>query len=807
MKKILLTAIMTLLITAGTFGQVRKATVSGYIRDEATGETLIGAGVVDMRPVSSVTGAVTNDYGFYTLTIPTGKTLLAFSYVGCKTETISIDLARDTVINISLTEADVLDAATVVARRDAGIHSTYMGALEIPQEMIKNMPVFLGEADVIKTLQMMPGVQPGMEGFSGIYVRGGGADENLMMLDGSPLYNVSHLLGLFSVFTPEAVKKVTFYKGSFPARYGGRVSSIVDVRTNDGNFKGFHGSVSAGMLCEKLHLEGPLGNERTTFSVSARGMHTFLFDRLIKACGSPANYAFYDVNAKVTHRFSDRDRLFLSFYHGRDYFRYGESSKGYADVSVGSETYKEYSEDNMKVNLKWGNMLTVMRWNHVFSSRLFANTSVSWNKYDMRLDSYSREIVKSEKENYDNSYKYGYNSGIVDFGGRMDFDYTPAPQHLVKFGGEFVHHAYRPSVERVREVNEDGTKRTDTDKKSNMSPDMYGAEASVYIEDDMTLGEHFSLNPGVHLSLFFTDGRTYFSPEPRLAVKYSLGRGWALKTAYSRMSQYVHQLTSGNLSLPTDLWVPITRNIRPVTSDIVSLGAYFSGLKGWEFSVEGYWKRLNNVLEYKDGKMAFMSAEDWEQNVEMGEGRAYGAEFYVQKTLGRTKGTASYTLSWADRRFNGGTINNGEWFPFVYDRRHNFSLSLSQKLGGKVELSAIWTFMSGNWMTVPTRKSFTINPDGEAGGETDYIESRNNYKLPPTHRLDFNFSFHRQKRHGERIWNVGMYNAYGARNPNLLTFDPYTKKDPDTGKNIEVPALHKISYLLFFPSFSYTFKF
>lgn len=254
--------------------------------------------------------------------------------------------------------------------------------------------------------------------------------------------------------------------------------------------------------------------------------------------------------------------------------------------------------------------------------------------------------------------------------------------------------------------------------------------------------------------------------------------------------------------------MPITKNIRPVTSDIVSLGAYFSGLKGWEFSLEGYWKRLNNVLEYKDGKMAFTSAANWEENVEMGEGRAYGAEFYVQKTTGKTTGTASYTLAWANRRFKDGTINNGNWFPFVYDRRHNVTLSLIQKLGKRVELSAVWTYMSGSRMTIPTRKSFVITPDGDATNDYDYVESRNNYKLPPTHRLDFNFSFHKQKKRGERIWNFGIYNAYGALNPNFIMYDgSHSKKDPTTGEEIKTPALIKETFLIFYPSFSYTFKF
>lgn len=787
----------------------QKVTVSGYIRDNATGETLIGAGVVTSggNSAKTIVGAVTNEFGFYTLTMPAGEEALTYSYVGYAEQRVDLALTRDTVINVRLVPSSELKASTIISRKDAGINSTYMGALEIPQTMIESMPVVLGEPDVIKTLQLMPGVQPGMEGFSGIYVRGGGADENMMMLDGVALYNVSHLFGLISVFTPDAVKKVTFYKGSFPARYGGRVSSVVDVRTNDGNAKGVHGSVSAGLLAEKLHLEGPLGSENTTFSISGRGMHTFLFDRVIKWAGSPANYAFYDINAKLAHRFSDRDRLFVSFYHGRDYFRYEDSDatnrRYYGDDY---EPYTKYTEERSNINLKWGNMLAQARWNHVFNSKLFANTSVHWNKYDMNVTSKSSELVRSETENYSNKYKYSYLSSIMDLGARMDFDYTPAPQHLVKFGAEFISHSFRPQTQRSSESSQVDTTKTATTTTYNVSPTMHGTETSFYIEDDITLGEHFSLNPGLRLSLFTVSGKAYLRPEPRFSSKYTFGKGWALKASYSRMSQYVHQLTSGNLSLPTDLWVPITKDIKPVSSDNFSLGAYFSGLKGWEFSVEGYYRLLDNVIEYKDGKMAFASASNWEENVEVGEGRSYGVEFYVQKTVGKTTGTVAYTLSKSERIFRDGTINNGEWFPFVYDRRHNFSMTLTQKLGKRVELSALWTFMSGGWMSVPNRQTVIMSPDGESFSTIDYVESRNNYRTPPSHRLDFNLSIHKQKKRGERIWNIGMYNAYGAKNPNLISTDIRTQTDPD-GTAHSVTVIDKTTFLLFLPSINYTFKF
>ena len=348
-------------------------TVCGYVTDEATGETLIGAGVVastgsatgrvgntgtgkEGRSAAGMTGTSTNNFGFYSLTIPEGEVELTYSYIGCASKTKRISLKKDLTLNVALASSAEIRSARITARKDAGIRSTYMGAIEVPNELIANTPVVLGEKDVLKTLQMMPGVQGGNEGFSGIYVRGGGADENLMLLDGTSLYNVSHLFGLLSVFTPEAVKKVTVYKGSSPARYGGRVSSVVDVRTNDGNSKKISGSVTAGFLADKFHLEGPLKNENTTFYLSARGMHTFLFDRVIKWAGSPLNYAFYDVNAKVSHKFSDRSRGWIGFYSGRDYFRYEDKSKS-SKRFYGSdyEPYTMITGNENNLNLSWGN--------------------------------------------------------------------------------------------------------------------------------------------------------------------------------------------------------------------------------------------------------------------------------------------------------------------------------------------------------------------------------------------------------------------------------------------------------------------
>ena len=779
-----------------------RFTVSGFITDSASGETLIGAGASD-----GDAGAVTNNFGYYTLTVPAGKNVLTYSYLGCEPVTEVIDVRKDTVVNVELSQSVSIEASRVVARKDAGISSTYMGAIEIPGSMIGNTPAVLGEADLLKTVQMMPGVQGGMNGFSGIYVRGGGADENLMLIDGISLYNVSHLLGLFSVFTPESVKKATLYKGPFPARYGGRASSVLDVRTNDGNANGFHGSVSAGLLSEKLHFEGPIGSPNTTYSLSARGMHTFLLDPLARLLGSPANYAFYDINAKIAHRISDSDRISAGFYMGRDYFRYSDSDKrSNRYYGPDYEPYERLTDDMSKIRMNWGNTVGVLRWNHIFNGNLFLDASAYVNRYRMNVETISSYWEKDAEAETRDRMEYGFFSGILDIGARADFEYVPMSEHLVKFGAEYVRHAFNPETERSSQMIKNNDVVMDTTMRSDVSNRSWGDELSFYAEDDITLGDHFSLNPGLRLSLFHTGRKVYFCPEPRLSFKASFGKGWAVKTAYSRMSQYVHQLASGNLSLPSDLWVPITGKIPPVKSRIVSAGGYYGGLEGWEFSLELYWKKLDNVLEYLDGKRAFTSSSGWESNVAVGEGRSYGAELYVRKTVGRTTGSVSYTLSKSDRIFRNGSINNGRRFPFVYDRRHNLCVDVNQRIGKRIDLSAVWRFDSGHWMTVPEGWTIVMDDQSGFGDIVPYIPSRNNYHLSPSHRLDLSMNIHKKTRRGENVWNVSLCNAYGARNPDWVVTDRTYYRGED-GKEETRLALSVRSFLLLLPSFRYTFNF
>ncbi len=792
----------------------QRATVSGYITDQRTGETLIGAGFVE-----GGAGAVTNAYGFYTLTVPKGRHSFICSYVGYAQQTININLQRDTSINIALVPESALKAATVVASKDAGIKSTKMSAIELPMQLIKHTPVLFGEHDVLKTIQLMPGVQSGTEGFSGIYVRGGGPEENLLLLDGISLYSAEHLLGILSIFQPEAVKKVTLYKGSFPGRYGGRISSIIDIRTNDGNLKEFHGTVGIGALTDKIHLEGPIIKDKLAFSISGRALHSFLYTPIIhRLADKPVNYYFYDLNGKLTWRISDKDRLFFNVYHGRDLFYYKDSIEDSfpfykdEDIDEGIES-RMYMSQAQKINIHWGNTLAGLRWNHVFNSKLFSNTTLAYTRYKMHVGldimegMRQKDATTGEVSGYKNKYGFNYNSGMRDITAKIDFDYNPTPKHLVKFGAEYVRHTFIPETAGgfASEMSFGGQSTAVDTVITSGNKILNGHEASVYAEDDFMLGKRLTLNPGLRFAFFHTQGTPYWSLEPRMSVKFDFTEDLSTKAAYSRMAQYVHLLSPSAITLPTDLWVPITDKIKPVTSDQVSLGFYYTGLQGWEFSLEGYFKWMHNILEYRDGTSFFGNSANWQNNVEMGEGLARGVELFIEKTLGSTTGWLGYTLAWSDRRFPDGSINDGEWFPYRYDRRHNISLVVNHNFGRGLNLSGTWTFASGNTMTIPERETVVLTPDGRII-EMSYISGRNNYRLPPSHRLNLGFSWTRKKKRGSAVWDLSVYNVYNQKNPNFVFAETYSKTGANgvTENRVE---LTKLTILPIIPSIGWTRNF
>lgn len=792
-----------------------KYTISGYVTDGISSETLIGTNIFERY---QGTGTSTNPFGFYSITLPAGNTELSFSYLGYEQQTCRFRLEKDTLLNIRLMTNNQLEEVIVLSeKREAGIHSTGMGAIDIPMKQIRNTPAILGEADLLKTIQLMPGVQAGVEGFSGLYVRGGGPDQNLILLDGIPIYNADHLLGVFSIFTPEAMKKVTLFKGSFPARYGGRLSSIVDIRTNDGDMQNYHGTVSIGLLTSKLHLEGPIIKDKTSFCLTGRRTYLDLIARPFLPDDKKYNYYFYDINAKVNHKFSDRSRLFLSFYKGKDHYDY-KQDKEYDDYNGGPRMHFYNSE----INFNWGNTIAAGRWNYVFNNKLFSNTTVAYNHYQMSMaDSYKREVTgtnenEETKTDHNESYVYNsdYRSGIHDISFQTDFDYTPTPDHHIKFGGAYLYHTFRPEVttSRVKEA-ENGSTAQDTVYNDSSNSNLHGYECSLYAEDNFNIGNKLSFNAGVHLSLFYTQGKGYLSAQPRLSTRYRFSNDFAIKGSFTQMEQYVHLLSSSPISLPTDLWVPVTKHIRPMRSFQYAIGGYYTGVKDWEFSLEGYYKDMHNVLEYQDGASFFGTSGGWQEKVEMGRGRSFGLEILAQKTVGKTTGWLAYTIAKSDRRFKDGSINNGERFPYKYDRRHNINICLNHRFNERIDMGATWIFNTGGTATIADQRTGVLSSIGNPI-MIDYIAHRNNFRLPVSHRLNLSVNFHKKLRRGTQTWSISVYNAYNAMTPNLvykeeefIGQDYMDEHGTIQTKWIRNTKLIKQTLLPCIPAVTYTFKF
>jgi hypothetical protein len=439
---------------------------------------------------------------------------------------------------------------------------------------------------------------------------------------------------------------------------------------------------------------------------------------------------------------------------------------------------------------------------------LFSNTTVAFNRYQMIMDS----GMKSQGHNYDGSrYEYDFDvdylSGIRDWSGKIDFDYVPSPRHLIKFGAEYLYHIFLPqTLTTVTFAQEGNEKQSEEQKYGNTKP-YRGHDMSLYAEDDFSAGEHLKVNPGLHLSLFLVDGKSYWNLQPRVSARYAWDGGWSVKAGYARMAQYVHLLSSAQISLPIDLWVPITKDIKPVISDQYSAGVYFDGIKGWEFSVEGYYKSMRNILEYKDGTLMVATNEGWEEKVEMGNGRAMGLELFAQKTAGPLTGWVAYTLAKSDRWFPDGSINLGERFPYKYDRRHNFNINANWQVTPRIDLNATFVFATGGTTTLPVGMTMVLRPESTMSSRADYVEHRNNYRLPPSHHLNVGANFHRKKRHGERIWGISIYNVYRQLNPNLVFFHYETKQNTPGEEPTTNLVMEKVTLLPFVPSVSYTYQF
>ena len=807
MKAKVLLLFFVLVASISAFAQHAKKshTISGYVTDAKSQETLLGASVYE---TVSMKGAVTNNFGYYTLKLPEGQVRLKASFVGFESFETLLDLKNDTVINIALAQTLQLSEVTVTGRAiENHVKGAQMSTIELPVTQLKKVPAMFGETDVIKALQLLPGVQSGTEGSAGMYVRGGGPDENLILLDGVPLYNVNHAAGFFSAFNSDAIKNVTLYKGNFPARFGGRLSSVIDVRMKDGDMYEYHGNVSLGLIAAKVNVEGPIVKGKTSFNVSFRRTYFDLITAPLLALITSGElgegnsiwggYYFYDLNLKINHKFSDKDRLFFSLYSGDD--------KVYARVRSKDEEYYErdyvyYSEQNIDLDWKWGNRVAALRWNHVIRPNLFMNVTGAYTQYRHNLgaDIGSASWYQENQLNYSTSEsaQMNLNSSIYDFSGKADFDYKPFDNHDVKFGANLTHHTYKPTTLGVHLEEEMGQEGFHYDTVTNDAR-IRALETDLYVEDNWDISNYFKLNLGVHYSTFTVDKKTYHSVQPRVSLRSLITENLSLKAGYAYMSQYIHLLSSNAISLPTDLWVPVTGDIIPMKSHQVALGAFYEW-KGYEFSLEGYYKKMNNVLEYKDGASFFSIDEtDWQDKVVMGDGWAYGIEFFVQKNVGKFTGWLGYTWSHSDRLFDrpGQELNNGKPFPAKYDRRHDLSVVLMYEFNDHIDVGATWVYSTGNCATLAFQNYHGLN-GLDVWGYTQslgYINNRNNYRYSSYHRLDLVANFHWKYELGENIISINVYNTYSHNNPFVVI--------PMNGK------LRQVCIFPIIPTLSWKYKF
>lgn len=802
----------------------KQVTVSGFVRDKRSAESLIGASVYES---GSRVGTASNNFGFFSLTLPGGDITIRASYIGYTGRLYNLTgLERDTVLTIELEPSASLQEVVVTGQSTSkqSVLSTQMGALEINQQTIRSTPVMFGEADIIKTLQLTPGVSSGTEGTAGMYVRGGNVDENLFLIDGNPVYQINHIGGIFSAFNPEAISGMDFFKSGFPSRYGGRLSSVVDVHMKEGNMKEYHGSATLGLISGNLNFEGPIVKDRTSFNISLR--RTWLdvlsapalaiANKITKKDGirTRARYAFHDLNLKVNHIFNDRSRMYFSLYNGNDVLKGGSTdypSDFYSDV-------KSYNYDT-DVSLRWGNIMATTGWTYVFNNRLFGKFSGVFTRYHSKLRSTELDIEGKEGESgYSERFsENSTNTGIMDLGVRTSFDYLPVHSHHIRFGGDYLVHRFRP------EYNRSSSFDKSQDFISNINKEyandlLWGHEAGVFAEDDWTLLPSVRINAGVRFSLFNVQGKTYTGVEPRVSLRWLLADNLSFKASYSRMNQYVHLISNSFISLPTDAWMPVTRKLKPLLSDQVSAGFYYDLNKTYSFSVEGYYKTMENLLEYRDGHTFTPSYLNWEEKLTAGDGRAYGAEFMVRKETGRTTGWIGYGLSWADRKFD--ELNLGERYPARFDNRHKLNIVVMHKISPKVEISAAWSYASGNHVTLSLENymengslnyvhgnGYDLPYTGSWG--IDYYEGRNNYQLPAYHRLDLGIKIYRPKKKGRMgIWTVSIYNVYSRMNPFMIHKTDKEVRDPSSSYGYKVvPVFKTVGIMPIIPSVSYTYKF
>ena len=706
----------------------QNVSLSGYLEDLETGESLIGANVL-IKELNI--GCSTNNYGFFSLTIPKGEYTIICSYIGYDNINRKIIINKDKSEKFKLSPSSFqIDEVTISTKKeDYNIRSSDLGNVELEVKKLEKLPVLMGEKDILKTLQLLPGVQSGSEGSSGFYVRGGGPDQNLILLDEGTIYNASHLFGFFSVFNSDAINDINLIKGSMPANYGGRLSSVLDINMKDGNKKRFSGRGGIGLISSKLTLEGPIKKDTSSFIVSAR--RTYI-DILTKPYLDTTEYAgngyfFYDLTSKFNYRFSNKDQIFISGYFGKDVFTFNSPDWGF----------------NMKI--PWGNSTGSIRWNHVFSNKLFMNSSLIFSNYKF-------EFSATQNVEGNNLYQSRLYSGIRDWNFKQDFNYYLNPRHTLKFGINNTYHIFSPS-------NFDAS--LDSLDISTNDIRYYAHEGAIYINDEFNLNEKILINAGIRLSTFthfgpferyIKDGsnnlgalstdstinynswepiKTYYGFEPRFSSRYLINEKSSLKFGFNQNYQYIHLTSLSSSSLPTDVWIPSSSIIKPLIGRQYSIGFYrnFNNNK-YEFSLEGYYKNMENLIEYKENYIPGTSigTDNVDNNLVSGDGQSYGFELFFSKNIGNLSGWIGYTWSKTTRKFN--ELNKGLEFYSKYDRTHDLSIVANYQISKRLNFSTVFVYATGNTLTLP-ESAFLIDGDLilEWGG-------RNSHRMEPYHRLD-----------------------------------------------------------------------
>lgn len=751
-------------------------TLSGYLNDEGTGETLPFANVYLKSDPTQ--GTTTNVYGFYSLTLPEGEYVVVYSYLGYGNQEVNIDLTADRRLNIDLSQGVTFQEVVVTAEeKDANVQSTEMGTLELPVEQIKALPAIFGEVDVLKALQLLPGVMSAGEGTSGFYVRGGGPDQNLILLDEAVVYNSGHLLGFFSVFNADAIRNTTLIKGGMPAMYGGRISSVVDVQMKEGNDQQYSLEGGIGLISTRLTLQGPIVKDKSSFIISGR--RTYGFDLAQPALKNTSfagtNYYFYDLNTKVNYRFSDKDRLYLSGYFGRDVLNYSLSTR------------------DIFFRMPYGNATATLRWNHLFSDKLFMNASAIYNDYDFSFDGGQGD------------FSFGLFSGVRDYNGKIDFDWYPGINHHLKFGINYTYHKLTPNM--ASAVSGDVEFASDLQAK-------FAHESAIYIQDDFKATDRLKMNFGLRASMFtqvgpYTssfDGRefekgepvkTYGGLEPRISAKYTLNPTSSLKAGISYNIQYLHLVSNTSSTLPTDVWVPSSELVKPQRGLQYALG-YFRNFRDNQFetSVELYYKNMENQLDYGESYVLDAS-EDVELSFVFGRGRSYGAEFLIRKNRGDLTGWLGYTISKTERIFP--DINDGNPYPARFDRTHDLSLVASYKLGDRWELGGVFVYGTGNTFT-PLQSVYLIDQQF-----TQQYGPRNSARIDPYHRFDISATVHpksSKRKNFKSSWTFSVYNTYNRLNPFFI----YYTAETDIENGSATGSAVKVALFPVIPSITWNFK-